>query len=59
MTKISTHLYEITKKEIKTLNEDTQVLVFNPFSNKYYIEYPATALIYSAKTCYFFLFDVE
>ncbi len=59
MKEIKTHLYEITKKEIKELDEETQVLVFNAFDIKYYIEKPSKALLYSASSCYFFLFDKE
>jgi len=59
MKKVNTHLYEVSKKEIKELSEETQVLVFNAFDVKYYIEKPSKALLYSASSCYFFLFDKE
>lgn len=59
MKKVNTHLYEVSKKEIKELSEETQVLVFNAFDIKYYIEKPSAALLYSSSSCYFFLFDIE
>lgn len=59
MKKVETHLYEVSKTELKNLSADTQVLVFNAFDYKYYIEKPAKAMRYSAVSCYFFLFDKE
>lgn len=59
MKKTVVLLYEVTKKELKDLPANTQVLVFNPFQYSYKV-YPCQQLTnFSDVTNNFFLFDKE
>lgn len=59
MKKVRVTLYEISKKELRNLPLNTQVLVFNAFKDSYTV-YPSQDIANISDTYnYFFLFDNE